>query len=94
MFIYFLSPFIQNDCLSPVQRLIFKTFGNFADMNSQWGEVEAGGKLFCWRAQGEGVLVHVHLCLGAESRGCTNPDQKRRYSTLIVHTSAAAALES
>lgn len=45
MFIYFLPPFIQNDCLSQVQRLIFETFGNFTDTNPQWGERRrAGGR--------------------------------------------------
>lgn len=39
-------------------------------MNSQLGERERGEKkLFCWRAEEVGVLVHVHLCLEAESGG-------------------------
>lgn len=96
MFIYFLSPFIHSDCLSQVQRLICETFGNFADRDSQWEESGGGvgrGKLFCWRAQEEGVLVHVHLCLRAEFRGCTNPDRKCRYSALTVHTSPSTPFE-
>lgn len=51
MFIYFLSPFIHNDCLSAVQRLIAETFGNFADRGARHG---AAGQSFSQRGGGRG----------------------------------------
>lgn len=57
MFIYFLSPFIHNDCLSAVQRLIAETFGNFADRATR-----RGGGEFLQRGGGEAEP----LLMGAE----------------------------
>lgn len=51
MFIYFLSPFIHNDCLLAVQRLIVETFGNFADRGARRG---SAGESFSQRGGGRG----------------------------------------
>lgn len=62
MFIYFLSAFIQNDCLSQVQRLIFETFENFTDTDPQWGErwhMGAGGYFVGEHNKSERQIVSI-----------------------------------
>lgn len=81
MFIYFLSPFIHNDCLSAVQRLIAKTFGNFADRGARHG---AAGESFSQRGGGRG---------GAPLDGGGGGREKRRDyvgARRSFHVSAAA----